>query len=578
MPATICPDQLNSPLLDEACDDATCYARSGKPCRPNDRCLYVLEEETTFQVQSNQADGLTFVLGEISGWTSSISRSFSDVEKTWWTILIVGLLGSVILGFLWLFLLEYTVLVFIWLMVVLSLLGLVLCVLICFAKAGNLEGTLKVISAATNDTSIQTTLGAAGSTTQGLWTALGVILSILTVIYFLIIIVMRRKIKLAALILEEASKALLKMKAMIFVPIYSCICTLVLFIYGLTIFGYLYTSGYTESSTLSIEGLAAGVKANVEQLAQDVQNSRRLANDTNWLADVAKGTGTALTTVVSTTGITGMLIYHIFGCLWTLQVISGINVLTIAEAVSRWYWTRDKDNMSHVVVLASFKRVLFSHYGTACFGGFLITIVQMFRIIVYYISKQTEKLQKDNSMIKIVVMMLQCCLWCFEKILKYITQNAYIMVAMYGCSYCQGAKLAVEYMLKNIGRVGVVNFVNRLISWLSILVIVTACTILEYIWLEQDKRFQYGGDCHINSSTLSVVMTGLGALWISNAFMQIYSIAVDTILLCFCVDAAKNKESKNYYMSGSLRKFFSRKRAKNKKKKGPNNSTQVVPT
>jgi Plasma-membrane choline transporter. len=33
---------------------------------------------------------------------------------------------------------------------------------------------------------------------------------------------------------------------------------------------------------------------------------------------------------------------------------------------------------------------------------------------------------------------LQCCFACLESILKYITRNAYIEVAMFGTSFCRG--------------------------------------------------------------------------------------------------------------------------------------------
>ena len=31
---------------------------------------------------------------------------------------------------------------------------------------------------------------------------------------------------------------------------------------------------------------------------------------------------------------------------------------------------------------------------------------------------------------------LKCCIWCLEKFMKYITKNAYIIIAMYGKSFC----------------------------------------------------------------------------------------------------------------------------------------------
>lgn len=66
------------------------------------------------------------------------------------------------------------------------------------------------------------------------------------------------------------------------------------------------------------------------------------------------------------------------------------------------------------------------HSGSIAFGALLIAIVQLVRVILGYIQKKLKG--KTGKVAKALLCMLQCCLWCFEKILRYINRQAYIEV------------------------------------------------------------------------------------------------------------------------------------------------------
>ena len=46
-----------------------------------------------------------------------------------------------------------------------------------------------------------------------------------------------------------------------------------------------------------------------------------------------------------------------------------------------------------------------------------------------------------------------CCLWCFEKIIKYFTTNTYIEIAVYGQSFCTSAKRVFALLIENSGTI-----------------------------------------------------------------------------------------------------------------------------
>ena len=47
---------------------------------------------------------------------------------------------------------------------------------------------------------------------------------------------------------------------------------------------------------------------------------------------------------------------------------------------------------------------------------------------------------RGGPIVKFILKALMCCLWCLEKVLKFINWNAYIMIGkgMYTLSVCDG--------------------------------------------------------------------------------------------------------------------------------------------
>jgi len=68
------------------------------------------------------------------------------------------------------------------------------------------------------------------------------------------------------------------------------------------------------------------------------------------------------------------------------------------------------------------------HLGSIAFGALIIAIVQFVRLILKTIESQLKG--KENAAMKFMLKMMDCCLRCFEKFLKFITRNAYIEVCL----------------------------------------------------------------------------------------------------------------------------------------------------
>ena len=108
-----------------------------------------------------------------------------------------------------------------------------------------------------------------------------------------------------------------------------------------------------------------------------------------------------------------LLLYHLFGLLWTNEFLQAFGYTVIAGAVAEYYWTLDKATMSRAPIWRSVKRTMRYHLGTLAFGSLLIAIVQMIRLVLEYVDKKTKQAQESNKVAKAALYCCKCFLWCF---------------------------------------------------------------------------------------------------------------------------------------------------------------------
>ena len=170
--------------------------------------------------------------------------------------------------------------------------------------------------------------------------------------------------------------------------------------------------------------------------------------------------------------------------------------MTVAGGVGTWYFTEDN---SWPVARACFRTFRY-HLGSIAFGSCIIATVQLARVIMAYIDSQTRHLQDKNILLKILMRIVHCILWCFEKCIKYLTKNAYIFIAIKGTSFC-GAALDVFYCLKeNLGQMAIVAGIATYLMLIGKVVI--CCVGIIYV-LDADIRhgnhiiadYASGSDC-----------------------------------------------------------------------------------
>lgn len=488
---------------------------------------------------SQQSASPNIVYQQIASAVAILGRMIADLRASLMTIAICGIAISIVCGFLWLLMLRYCARVFVWLTIVLVVvMELLLCVFF-YVQAGMINVTPASTAPAPGTTSgdvMPTELESAGETNVEMfkWAAIG--MTILLVVQLMGIIAAIKKINVAAEIISEASKAVASMKSLMIFPIVPVFMITGIFLWFVYIAVCLYSVGEISGDSL------------VE--VANTKNSSEAGSNGGVYGGVNM---TASASFKEADWGKYLMLLHVFIALWGNAFVQGFMTMTIAGAVSNWYFTVPEEGSGEKVQDTKFPvpraccRTVRYHLGSVAFGAGIIAAVQLARAIMTYIDHQTKTLQDKNILIKVLMKVVHCILWCFEKCIKFLTKNAYIFIAIKGSSFCWAAKDVFYCLKENMGQMAVVQGVAGYLMLIGKVVIVACSTVVCYILVSMNED--------LSSPIMPVVVTALLAFFIASVFLDVYGIAIDTILISFCIDKKNNdgSEKKKYFMSNKMR-------------------------
>jgi len=212
-----------------------------------------------------------------------------------------------------------------------------------------------------------------------------------------------------------------------------------------------------------------------------------------------------------------------FSFLWNNAFLVALGQLIIAGACSMWFFTQREEKGKKSVVRASVWISFRYHLGTLAFGSLVIALVQFVRYALMYLEKQAGAAK--NRVIVLALKIVQCCLWCFEKCLKFLNKNAYIQVALMGKGFCTSAKAAFFLIFRNMARFGAVAMLGSIISVIGIIFITVGTSVAGYFLLKA---------LHPEvTPILPMVAYAVVSYLVAKLYMNVFGMSVDTMLQCF---------------------------------------------
>lgn len=239
--------------------------------------------------------------------------------------------------------------------------------------------------------------------------------------------------------------------------------------------------------------------------------------------------------------------YLLFCFFWTAAFIQAVGEIVIAMCVSKWYFTRDKSRVGMCTIFGCIAQTMRYHIGTAAFGSFIIAVTQIVRTFVTYLQKKCREM--NNKVGEAILCCCQCCLWCFEKVVKFLNKNAYIQTAIFGTSFCKSAREAFSLIVRNAGKVASISYVSTLVLFLGKIFISSLTTGAAYLYMDEhmsEQLYSTAGPC--------LLVFGL-SYYVGGMFLSIFDMSTSTILQCFVADE-EMFDGDECYAEGDLRKWL----------------------
>ncbi|XP_058129739.1 choline transporter-like 2 isoform X2 [Anopheles ziemanni] len=386
------------------------------------------------------------------------------------------------------------------------------------------------------------------------WLIILIVLSVFLVILLLVVLVLRKRIVIAIALIKEGSKAVSACYTSVFFPIAPWLLQAAVLVFSLVVLLFLASigdpvykiAGLNSSSCVCNNGYKEGDLCDPIVFNEKCSNR----NDQTRCLEAA-----CRFMEVKTPQIVGY--YHalnVLGFFWGICFVSAFSEMVLAFTFATWYWTKPKARVPFFVMTRGIMLTLFYHLGTLAFGSLIIAICKIIRACLEYVDHKLKGY--DNGVTRAILCCCRCFFWCLENFLKFLNQNAYIMCAIYGKNFCSSAKDAFSLLTRNVLRVIALDKVMGFLFFLSKLVLSCGMASVTYVLFESDIL-----PTTLNFSFVPAVLVFIGTFIIASIFFSVYSVAVDTLFLCFLEDSERNDGSpeRPFYMSKGLLKILGKK-------------------
>uniref|UniRef100_A0A4D5RA77 Choline transporter-like protein n=1 Tax=Scolopendra viridis TaxID=118503 RepID=A0A4D5RA77_SCOVI len=502
----------------------------------------------------NMTKGAEFI-GKLSDLKNIGEKLFADFKLSW-PVILIGLLIAMLVSLLWIIIMRWVAWIMVWLSIFLFVGLLAVGCWYSFDRYIYLKNHPDEAKEPKLELSFKKSTLESYKHSKNTWLAFGIITGVILVILLLLILFLRNRIRLAIALIQESSKAVGSIMSSLFFPLIPFVLQLGVIAFWLAIALHLSSANFPKhyaivppSCNASCPSIKNFDRCTVEEFNRTCKSNCPKA-DCNFLKYDEHN--------VVTVG----QIYNLFGLFWGLFFVTGLGEMVLAGAFATWYWAFDKRNVPTFVITASFCRTFRYHLGSLAFGSLLIAIVRMIRVLLEYIDRKLKE-YSDNTISKALMCCLKCCFWCLEKFIKFINRNAYIMIAIYGKNFCVSAKNAFFLLMRNIARVVVLDKVTDFLLFIGKMTVVAGVGVLSFVYFNGAIPVDYIKDHTpaLNYPVVPVLVIIVGSYAIASCFFSVYSMAVDTLFLCFLEDCEMNdgSQEKPYRMSKNLMKILGKK-------------------
>eukprot|EP00812_Abedinium_dasypus_P000644 NODE_1075_length_1250_cov_234.401674.p3 GENE.NODE_1075_length_1250_cov_234.401674~~NODE_1075_length_1250_cov_234.401674.p3 ORF type:complete len:214 (+),score=84.48 NODE_1075_length_1250_cov_234.401674:3-644(+) len=168
------------------------------------------------------------------------------------------------------------------------------------------------------------------------------------------------------------------------------------------------------------------------------------------------------------------------------------------------------------------------HSGTFAFGAFVVSLAKVaWLVLVFAKNKESASL---NPVAAALTRVSACIAQCVERFLEFVSEHAYVEVALRNMSFCDAAHSALALAVRRPLLFGLVSQVSNFVRCLGIVVVSAATTCIIGALL------LWHAPTGVQSINTPIIASFFVAFLTAEVMMHPFSVAARAALHCYCLD------------------------------------------
>jgi len=238
------------------------------------------------------------------------------------------------------------------------------------------------------------------------------------------------------------------------------------------------------------------------------------------------------------------LSFSALAAVWILEIASALEHFLVAYCAQEWFFREYRNRRKAVPCCLLIKGAclgLTFHLGTFALGALVIPPFRGFRSFLALIYKRVNEKQDDdedlNSVTDCLLSCCFCCMGCWEGCIKFMSKDAYAIVAVESLSLFPAAHKAfdvVSYQLAAVGSPGRAIWIFQCwgLACITGLGVYSTWLLIHTVDVFRDPKSWY----FVQSPEPVVAVAGVICFVVATTFMAVHKNTADTILFCWSLE------------------------------------------
>lgn len=225
----------------------------------------------------------------------------------------------------------------------------------------------------------------------------------------------------------------------------------------------------------------------------------------------------------------------VFGVVWAFNVVFQLRLFASSSALVQWYYTPVGLHQQGRAISTGLWHAFGPHFGTCCFGGLVLTIVDYIRSVSQSLR---EPRQSNGSLPEII------CRWvfavaldCVAAMIDFLTKFTTITSSITGDGLCDAARDTYDLLTR--------NFLSSLsVWWIPSTVLGVMVFTLSAIWTMVTFLVLWATHAHALGAVVVITVVTFVLTFATLSFVAtMLTLAVDVCYVCYALDLDSQQQS-----------------------------------